>query len=84
MDDVRAFFARRGVFRARSGRLLGGVCAGIGDRLGMDPWIARLLFVLALLAVPGSQLIVYPLLWWLIPLEGSWQPGPSGTSTSHW
>ena len=32
----------------------------------VDPWPARLLFVLIL---PGSQLLIYPLLWILMPNE---------------
>ena len=36
---------------------------------GIDPGPARLLFVLSLIVLPGSQLIVYPLLWILMPSE---------------
>ena len=68
MDDVRRLFADRGLYRSRDSRLLGGVCAGIGDRLGLEPGPARLLFLLVLLLVPGSQFVVYPLLWVLMPL----------------
>jgi phage shock protein PspC (stress-responsive transcriptional regulator) len=49
--------------------VLGGVIAGLAQRFGLDPWIARLLFVLVLLIIPGSQLLVYPLLWILMPGE---------------
>jgi phage shock protein PspC (stress-responsive transcriptional regulator) len=31
--------------------------------------MARLLFVLALMIIPGSQIIVYPILWILMPSE---------------
>jgi phage shock protein PspC (stress-responsive transcriptional regulator) len=31
--------------------------------------MARVLFVLALLVIPGSQLLLYPLLWILMPEE---------------
>ena len=71
MDDIRSSFGRQGLYRTRDQRLLGGVCAGIGRRLGLRPWPARLLFVLVLLLVPGSQLLVYPVLWLLMPQEGS-------------
>lgn len=81
MDDVRRFFARYGLYRSRDQRVLGGVCAGLGQRVGIDPWPARLLFLLVLLVVPGSQLIVYPVLWLLLPESevdsaGSWGPPP--------
>ena len=49
--------------------MFGGVIAGIGRRLGIDPWPARLLFVLVLMLIPGSQILVYPILWILMPEE---------------
>ena len=61
------YFRRQGLVRPREGRILGGVCAGLGHRVGLDPWSARLVFVLILLIVPGSQILVYPLLWILMP-----------------
>lgn len=70
MDDIRDGFARQGLFRTRDERVLGGVCAGLGRRLGLRPWPARALFVLVLLLVPGSQVLVYPVLWLLMPEEG--------------
>ena len=66
MDDVRDLFSRNGLVRSDD-RFLAGVCSGLGRRIGLDPWPARLLFVLALLVVPGSQLLVYPVLWILMP-----------------
>lgn len=69
MESVHAAFARHGLYRSRDQRVLGGVIAGLGRRLGLDPWPARLLFVLALMLLPGSQLLVYPVLWVLMPLE---------------
>lgn len=75
MDDIRSSFARQGLYRTRDDRVLGGVCAGIGRRLGLRPWPARWVFVLVLLLVPGSQLLVYPVLWVLMPQLGS-APAP--------
>jgi phage shock protein C len=63
------YFRREGLVRPREGRILGGVCAGLGRRFGLGPWQARILFVLLLLLIPGSQLLVYPLLWILMPSE---------------
>ena len=56
--------------------MLAGVCAGLGRRFGLDPWPARLLFVLILLVIPGSQLLIYPILWLLMPDEGRVVAGP--------
>jgi len=69
MNDIRQSFAQHGLVRSRDRRVLGGVCAGLGRRFGLSPWTARLLFVLLLLVVPGSQILVYPILWILMPSE---------------
>ena len=71
MNDVRSSFAQQGLVRPRDGRVLGGVCAGVGRRFGLTPWVSRLLFVLLLMAVPGSQFLIYPVLWILMPAEES-------------
>jgi phage shock protein C len=71
MDDIRAAFARQGLVRSTDRAILGGVCAGIGRRLGLTPWIARLLFLLVLMVIPGSQFLVYPALWILMPADDS-------------
>ena len=49
--------------------MLGGVLAGLGQRFGLGPWTTRLLFVLLLLVLPGSQFLIYPILWILMPLD---------------
>ena len=80
MTDIRSTFAQRGLIRPRDGRVLGGVCAGVGRRFGLTPWISRLLFVLLLMVVPGSQLLIYPVLWILMPGEESIaHPAPANT-----
>jgi phage shock protein C len=63
------YFRKQGLVRPRHGRVLAGVCAGLGRRFGLSPWVARILFVLLLMIIPGSQLIVYPILWVLMPSE---------------
>lgn len=70
MDDIRNTFLRNGLVRSDD-RILGGVCAGLGRRFGLEPWPSRLLFVLILMLVPGSQLLVYPVLWVLMPTEAA-------------
>lgn len=67
MDSIHAAFRREGLVRVKDGRVLGGVIAGLGRRLGIDPWPARLLFLLVLMLIPGSQLLIYPILWILMP-----------------
>jgi phage shock protein PspC (stress-responsive transcriptional regulator) len=79
MDDIRSAFARQGLVRSSDSGILGGVCAGLGRRLGLTPWIARLLFVVLLMVLPGSQLIVYPVLWFLMPADDSVVAAVGGT-----
>jgi phage shock protein PspC (stress-responsive transcriptional regulator) len=68
MGSIHDLFRNQGLVRQRDGRLLGGVCAGIGRKVGLDPWPTRLLFVLLLLVLPGCQLLIYPILWLLMPM----------------
>ena len=69
--DIHSSFANQGLIRPRDRRILGGVCAGVGRRLGLGPWVTRALFVLLMIVVPGSQLLIYPVLWLLMPDEES-------------
>jgi phage shock protein C len=69
MNDIHQSFAQHGLLRPREGRILGGVGAGLGRRFGIAPWTARLLFLLLLMVIPGSQILVYPILWILMPSE---------------
>jgi phage shock protein PspC (stress-responsive transcriptional regulator) len=79
MDNIQAKFREQGLVRPRD-RVLGGVCAGLGRRFGINPWPARLLFLLILMILPGSQLLVYPILWILMPSE---LVAPDGSATSQ-
>lgn len=69
METVHQSMRQQGLVRPARGRVLGGVCAGLGQRFGIDPWPARLLFILILLLIPGSQILVYPILWIIMPAE---------------
>lgn len=56
----------RKLYRSRDDRMLAGVCAGIGEYLGIDPTLVRLFFVaMALLGGPG--IIFYIILALIIP-----------------
>ena len=69
MNDIHESFAQQGLVRPREGRVLGGVCVGLGRRFGIAPWPSRLLFLLLLMVIPGSQILIYPVLWILMPPE---------------
>ena len=75
MSTIHQSMTRNGLVRPVHDRVLGGVCAGIGRRFGIDPWPARLLFILVLMLLPGSQILIYPVLWILMPSEDRY-PAP--------
>lgn len=54
--------------RARQGRWIAGVCAGIADRFGLSRKTVRVLFVVSTI-LPGPQFVVYIALWVLIPSD---------------
>ncbi len=68
--DVREHLtdSRPKLVRPREGRWIAGVCAGIADRFGLSRGLVRLLFVLSVV-LPGTQVLVYILLWILIPSD---------------
>ncbi|MCF8303145.1 MAG: PspC domain-containing protein [Bacteroidales bacterium] len=61
MDEKR-------LYRSVVDRVIGGVCAGIGDYLNIDPVIIRIIFVL-LAIFGGGGVIIYIVLWIVLPEE---------------
>jgi len=59
--------------RSKTGRMLGGVCAGLGEYSRIDPLIVRIIFV-SLALVNGVGMMAYLLLWFLIPEEDADYP----------
>lgn len=58
------------LYRSEKDRVVGGVCAGLGDFFQVDPTIIRLIFVLITI-FGGGGVILYIILWLIIPSEGS-------------
>ena len=57
----------RKLYRSRTQRILGGVCGGLGNFLGVDPTLIRL--ASALLGLTGAGIFLYFLAWIIIPEE---------------
>ncbi|MFB4313222.1 PspC domain-containing protein [Actinomadura sp. 21ATH] len=57
-----------GLHRPRQGRMIAGVCAGLGRRFGMSATTVRLLALLSCL-LPGPQFVAYLVLWIMLPDE---------------
>ena len=47
-------------------KMIGGVCAGIAEYLGLDPTIVRIVWVL-LLFFAGFGILLYLILWIIMP-----------------
>lgn len=52
----------------RTNRVIGGVCGGLARRYGWNANVVRLAFVASCL-LPGPQLLIYILLWIVMPSE---------------
>jgi phage shock protein C len=61
--------------RSTSNRMIAGVCAGLGEYLGIDPTIVRLLTVLAFFTGFGGIVIVYLIMALIIPVQAQVQSG---------
>lgn len=57
------------LMRSRTNQMLGGVCAGIGEYLRIDPTWVRLFFTLLAFG-EGVGVWLYLALWLILPLEG--------------
>lgn len=54
--------------RPHDDRMIGGVCAAIGRRFGIEPRWIRVAAVASML-LPGPQVLLYLIAWMLIPGE---------------
>jgi phage shock protein PspC (stress-responsive transcriptional regulator) len=61
---------RKQLIRPLTGRMVAGVCAGIGDYLGADPNIVRVVFAALTIFSIGAGALVYLIAWAVIPEEG--------------
>jgi phage shock protein C len=57
------------IHRGVPGKMVAGVCAGIGAKLGIDVTVVRIAFVLGLFVFFGLTVWVYALFWLLTPAE---------------
>ncbi|RJO59693.1 PspC domain-containing protein [Candidatus Parcubacteria bacterium] len=57
------------LYRSKQNRIIGGVCAGLGEYFNIDPVIFRVLFVV-LTILEGAGILIYIVLWIVIPEAG--------------
>ena len=65
------------LYRSCTDRMLGGVCGGLGDYLGIDPTFIRIFFFIIFFG-GSAGFWLYMLLWILVPEEGAAAPGDFG------
>lgn len=57
--------------RSRDHRLIAGVCGGLAEWLEWDPTLVRILYILiSVMSAAFPGLIIYLVLWFVMPLEG--------------
>lgn len=59
----------RRLVRRTDDKMLGGVCGGLADHLGLDPTLVRLLTVLVTVLGAGSVIIAYLVAWVIVPKD---------------
>lgn len=57
------------LYRSRENRMIGGVCAGLGEFFGIDPTIVRLFFVFGAIffGFPGALVLIYIVMLLVVP-----------------
>jgi phage shock protein PspC (stress-responsive transcriptional regulator) len=65
-SDERPPRSQRRIYRDPDGRIIGGVCSGLGAYFNWDPLIWRVIFV-ALVIAGGFGLALYLILWIIVP-----------------
>lgn len=67
------------LYRSKKERMLGGVCAGLGEYLDVDPTVIRLVWVVVTVLSLGTGILAYLLAWIIIPEEDT--PGAAPPSS---
>ncbi|MFL5808112.1 MAG: PspC domain-containing protein, partial [Flavisolibacter sp.] len=57
------------LYRDASDKLIGGVCSGIANYMNVDPAIVRLLFAIITFGGFGMGILIYILLWIILPIR---------------
>ena len=77
-----AAHAPRKLMRSSSDKKLGGVCAGIGSYFDVDVTLVRVLWLLAVFCA-GTGLLLYLILWIVLPVEPLYVPVASQTTVTQ-
>ncbi len=59
----------RKLYRSRTNRMIAGVCSGLANFFGIDTTVVRLIFVAGALLGFGSFILIYLVLFIVVPEE---------------
>jgi phage shock protein PspC (stress-responsive transcriptional regulator) len=70
------------LYRSRANRMIGGICGGLGEFFSIDPTVVRVVFVLGMLLGHGLLLLLYIIMFFIVPevTSGSSSTIPSTAS----
>ena len=57
------------LYRSKKNRIISGVCAGMGEYLGIDVTVIRLLWILFTFLSIGAGILAYIIAWIILPEE---------------
>ena len=60
---------KKRLVRNTDNKVIGGVCAGVADYLGVDPTLVRVIAVIGAVFGLGSLVVAYVVAWALMPTE---------------
>jgi phage shock protein C len=58
------------LYRTHQGRILAGVCSGLGEYFGVDANLIRVIFLVLAVFTGGVGVLAYLLMWIVVPEEG--------------
>ena len=72
------------LMRSRTDRMIAGVCGGIGEYLGIDSNVIRLIWAIVSVFTVGTGVLAYLIAWLIIPEQApsAMDAGPAGATTT--
>jgi phage shock protein PspC (stress-responsive transcriptional regulator) len=65
--EIKQEKIKKRMYRDGEGRVLGGVCSGMGAYFNLDPVFIRILFVILAFLGVGISILIYLILWIVVP-----------------
>ncbi len=72
--------AERKLMRSRHDKKIAGVCGGLGEYMGVDPTLVRLIWLVAVI-FGGTGILAYIIAWIVMPVEPLTKPEPASSAS---